>query len=286
MTKKKVLVTGSNGQLGQCIRSVSKELNNNFQFFFATEEFDITNEEQVLGYFNENNFNYCINCAAYTAVDKAEEENEKAYKVNALGVEYLADACLRTDTTLIHISTDFVFDGKGNKQYTELDKTNPISVYGETKLQGENIIAKKLEKYFIIRTSWLYSEFGNNFVKTMLRLGNERDALNVVSDQIGSPTYAIDLAKVLLNIIFENKSNYGIYHYSNQGQISWFEFAKGIFEASNNDIILKPILTKDYSTLAKRPRYSVLDTSKISEQFNLEIPFWKESLLSAILKVK
>lgn len=287
MSTIKVLVTGSNGQLGQCLKEHSKPLEGEFQFVFATSnDLDITKPNEVLDYFKTNQFDYCINCAAYTAVDMAEQEKEKAYRVNVSGVENLVNACLKGDTTLIHVSTDFVFDGENNNQYQELDKTNPISVYGSTKLQGENKITFKLKKYFIIRTSWLYSEYGNNFVKTMLRLGKERDELSVVADQIGTPTYAADLANVIIEIIKNDKSAYGLYHYSNEGVVSWYEFAKKIFEFSEIKLNLLPIKTEAYPTPAKRPKFSVMDKSKIKAELNVKTKDWTESLKECLIKLQ
>lgn len=280
---KKILVTGGDGQLGTCLKKASKELDDSFEFVYATiQDLDITNKQEVLEYFKKHNFNYCINCAAYTAVDKAEAEKEIAYKVNAVGAENIAKACLKSNTTLIHISTDFVFDGETTKQYQELDKTNPISVYGLTKLQGEQKIAAILPNHFIIRTSWLYSEFANNFVKTMIRLGKERDTLSVVADQIGSPTYAVDLAHVIIEIIKHKKTDYGLYHYSNQGAISWYDFAKKIFELSNITLELSPIKTEAYPTPARRPKYSVMDKSKINTKLGVKTINWETSLEKCI----
>lgn len=282
----KVLVTGAKGQLGQCIQSIAHQYPTLNFLFVDKQQMDITNIIQISEFFKTHKVDWCINCAAYTAVDQAENHKEEAYQINVLGTRNIAQLCQEYDAKLIHISTDFVFDGLKTSPYTERDATNPINFYGETKLKGELEVKAHCASHFIIRTSWLYSEFGHNFMKTMLRLASERDILRVVNDQIGSPTYALDLAEALLHIIQKDKNHYGVFHYSNQGQISWFEFAKTIFELANHHIVLEQILTKDYPTLATRPLYSVLDTSKISEAFNLEIPFWKDGLVTALSKVQ
>lgn len=283
--KTTVLVTGGNGQLGQSIHSIAYQFPTLNFIFVDKSTLDITNANVVLDFFKMHVINWCINCAAYTAVDNAEENKELAHQVNVSGARNIADACQKNGSKLIHISTDFVFDGLKNTPYKETDVVNPQGIYGVTKLDGETEVQKYCPSHFIIRTSWLYSEFGHNFIKTMLRLASERDTLKVVDDQIGSPTYAVDLAEVLIQIILDNKTNYGVFHYSNQGEISWFEFAKTIFELTKRKVILESILTEDYPTLAKRPKYSVLDTYKIFEAFNLNIPFWKDSLIKALSKV-
>ncbi|OBQ54928.1 dTDP-4-dehydrorhamnose reductase [Tamlana sp. s12] len=278
-----VLVTGSNGQLASCIKDLEdqyKELN--FIYTDSTS-LDICNLEQLKLFFKDNHIlDYCINCAAYTAVDKAETEAEKAFQVNAEGAKNLALVCNENQVVLLHVSTDFVFDGNKTTPYTEVDTPNPISVYGASKLQGEVEIQKLTKECFIIRTSWLYSEHGNNFMKTMLRLAETRDEISVVSDQIGTPTYAGDLAEVLLHIINSKSTAFGLYHYSNEGEVSWFDFAKAIFNISNLDIKLNAITTTSYPTPAKRPEYSVLEKRKLISLFNLEIPNWKDSLLKIL----
>ena len=221
---------------------------------------------------------YCINCAAYTAVDKAETEVEKAFEINAKGAKNLALVCNAQDAILIHISTDFVFDGNKTEPYTETDVPKPISVYGASKLQGEVEVQKTLKKHFIIRTSWLYSEHGANFMKTMLRLAEIRDEISVVSDQIGTPTYAGDLADVILKIIRSKQQNFGLYHYSNEGVASWYDFAKAIFEASDLKVKTIPIKTEAYPTPAKRPVYSVMDKTKITSILGVETRNWQDSL--------
>lgn len=280
---KTVLVTGAKGQLGVCLNDITLESSGNRFLFTDFQELDITNLSDVQEYFSKNNINYCVNCAAFTAVDVAELESVKSQKANAEGPKNLALACKQFDAILIHISTDFVFDGENTSPYLELDSTNPVSVYGQTKLDGEKAIQEKAEKYFIIRTSWLYSEHCNNFMKTMLRLGSERAELSVVNDQIGTPTYAKDLAKVILKIIKSDSNDYGIYHYSNDGVASWYDFADEIFKIEKNSILIKGIPTSAYLTSAKRPKYSVLDKSKIKEMLNIDIPTWKESLKKALV---
>lgn len=283
---KKVLVAGANGQLGQCLKELSDSYPSINFTFTNSVELDITNKDDVRLLFERKGFDYCINCAAYTAVDKAEEDKDKARDVNVNGVINLAEACSKNDTTLIHISTDFVFDGKAEKPYNETDKTNPLSVYGRTKLEGELKIQSILNKYFIIRTSWLYSEYGANFMKTMLKLGKERTELSVVGDQIGTPTYAKDLAEVLLKIIVANQNNYGLYHYSNKGIASWYDFAKEIFTISNCAIKLNKITTSEYPTPAVRPQYSVLNKDKVVKNLTITIPNWEQSLKKALGNLK
>lgn len=283
---KNVLVTGVNGQLGKCLEELSTRHPSINFIFKNSQELDITNKDGVRLMFENTDFDYCINCAAYTAVDKAEEDKDKARDVNVNGVINIAEFCRQSNTTLIHVSTDFVFDGKSEKPYIETDETTPLSVYGKTKLEGEHKIQEILNEYFIIRTSWLYSEYGTNFMKTMLRLGKERTELSVVGDQIGTPTYAKDLAEVILKIITDNNKNYGVYHYSNEGEISWYDFAKEIFEISTYKIKLSKILSIEYPTPARRPKYSVLNKDNIVKNIKIEIPNWKQSLKKALDKIK
>ena len=290
-----VLVTGANGQLGQAIQSIGEKYPSIDFVFCTSSNLDITSLVQCENVFQKHQPQFCINTAAYTAVDKAESEPEKANLVNVIGAKNLAQVCKNQKTTLIHISTDFVFDGKSfvtpsgvEKPFTELDKPNPKSVYGKTKLDGEIAIQNILDEHFIIRTSWVYSQFGNNFMKTMIRLGNERESLSVVNDQIGTPTNAVDLANVLLKIITlcnavpnirdVRASNFGIYNFSNEGQCSWYDFAREIFKQNNIQTQLNPISTIDYPTPAKRPKFSVLDKTKIKTTFGIPIENWKESL--------
>ncbi len=281
-----ILVTGSKGQLGSELKVLSNTYEKYSFTFVDIEELDITNKNAVIEFFRDNNFDYCINSAAYTAVDKAEEDKLKADKVNAVGPSNLAEASNIYGTTLIHVSTDFVFDGNKNIQYTEVDKPNPINVYGASKLRGELLIKEVIYEYFILRTSWLYSTFGNNFVKTMQRLGREKDSLGIIVDQIGTPTYARDLAKAILTIVSTKSNNYGTYHYSNEGVASWYDFAKAIFDYSNIKVELNPISTSQYPTPAKRPSFSVMDKSKIKENINISIPHWTDSLKECIAVIK
>jgi dTDP-4-dehydrorhamnose reductase len=282
-----VLVTGSSGQLGQSLQFIAPKFLEIHFLFCDSSVLDITNFENCQEVFAKYNPNFCINAAAYTAVDKAESEPEKAHLINVIGAKNLAIVCKEQNTVLLHVSTDFVFDGSKKASYNEEDIPNPTGVYCKTKLEGEIEIQKTWDRHFIIRTSWVYSQFGNNFMKTMLRLASERDTLSVVNDQIGTPTNAVDLAEVLVKIILTNNqqpliNNYGIYNFSNEGQCSWFDFAKKIFEINSVSIDLKPIPTSSYPTPAKRPCYSVLDKSKIKEVFGVEIMNWDESLLKTL----
>ena len=278
--KLKILITGANGQLGRCLLDVAEHYPE-YDFHFKTStDLNITSQEEVNTLFAHEKFDYCINCAAYTAVDKAETDKENAFLVNAEAVKYLVEACKDNDTTLIHISTDFVFDGTKSTPYTEEDVPNPINVYGASKLKGELYVQQLLNKYFIIRTSWVYSKYGHNFVKTMLRLGVERDEINVVNDQLGSPTYAGDLAEIIMKIIISKATDYGLYHYCNKGEISWYEFAMAIFEAKKIDVKVNPILSVDYIAPAKRPVNTCLNISKISFLLGENIIYdWNSSLL-------
>ena len=286
-----VLVTGANGQLGQSIQSIAGSYPDIQFVFCSSSDLDITNKENCVFVFDKSNPDYCINAGAYTAVDKAESESEKAHLINVIGAKNLAEACKDFGVTLIHISTDFVFDGNKSLPYTEEDATNPQSIYGQTKLDGESAIQKIINNYFIIRTSWVYSQFGNNFMKTILRLAKERKSLNIVSDQIGTPTNAIDLAEAILKItLFSSLSKaegrgeaFGIYNFSNEGECSWYDFAKKILEINNINIDLQPIHTTSYPTPAKRPKYSVLNKSKIKNRFGIEIKSWEESLETIVI---
>jgi len=278
-----ILVTGANGQLGSEIEALSKNYSYNF-FFTDKEELDITNQMNINNFIEVNSIDIIVNCAAYTAVDKAETEVELADKINHKAVEYLAEIAKARSIKLIHISTDYVFDGTNFRPYVESDITNPNSIYGETKLRGEEALVKiNPLNSLIIRTSWVYSSFGTNFVKTMLRLGKERDSLGVIFDQVGTPTYARDLAKVILDILPQVKSTkVEIYNYSNEGVLSWYDFSKEIMRMGSIDCVISPIETKDYPTPASRPHYSLLNKAKIKEAFKIEIPFWKDSLAECL----
>ncbi len=277
---KEILVTGAKGQLGSCLKDISVNYPN-YKFYFTDyEELDICSEEGINSFLDKHNISSIINCAAYTAVDKAEEEQEKAYNLNANAPKLLSIQASKRNIHLIHISTDYVFDNSKNTPISPLDKaTNPKSVYGKTKLEGEKNIQEYANTYTIIRTAWLYSEYGNNFVKTMMRLGKERESLNVVYDQIGSPTYARDLAKAIMEALLKsNSSTKEILHYSNEGVCSWYDFAKKIMELNNLSCKVNPILSKEYPTLAERPVYSVLDKGTTKKYLGVSIPHWEDSL--------
>ena len=274
-----VLVTGSNGQLGSELKALHVNYPDTF-FFTCKDDLDISNAKEVEAFIQSKNITAIINCAAYTAVDKAESEQEDADKINHLAVKTLAELSQKYAIKLIHISTDYVFDGTNYKPYLETDMTNPQSIYGKTKLAGEQALLHVTQKNsIIIRTSWVYSSYGNNFVKTMLRLGRERESLGVIFDQIGTPTYARDLAKVILDILpHVNSEKTEIYHYANEGVCSWYDFAKEIMKMAKLPCKVNPIETSQYPTPAKRPHYSLLNKAKIKNDYNLGIPFWKDSL--------
>jgi len=279
---KKALVIGASGQLGNCIKAVCERRDIN-DFAFPPEDVaNILDVAALTKLFEELKPAYCINCAAYTAVDRAEDDVELARKLNKDGAANLAKLCKQFGATLIQISTDFVFEGNVPHLLTEDDEAKPVSVYGLTKLEGEQEVIALADKYYILRTSWLYSEYGNNFVKTMLKLGADRDELSIIADQTGTPTYAIDLAEAIIAIILSGKEEYGIYHYSNEGVTSWFDFAKAIFELSATSVKVKPITTAEYPTKAKRPAFSAMNKAKIKNNFALTIPYWRDSLASCI----
>lgn len=286
-----ILVTGSNGQLGSEIKDIALNYKE-FNFLFKDlPELNICKEDALNTFILNQNIDVVINCAAYTAVDNAEENAEIAEQVNSLGVQNLINALEKVNGKLVHISSDYVFDGTSSEPYKESDFVNPLGVYGKTKRDGELFVINSNIDSIVIRTSWLYSSFGNNFVKTMYKLGNEKNSLNVISDQIGTPTYARDLAKVCLDIISildsEKLSNKGkVYHYSNEGVASWYDFACSVMELSGSKCKVKAIQTIDYSNRAKRPHYSVLNKTKIKNDFNVDIPYWKESLIDCINKLK
>jgi dTDP-4-dehydrorhamnose reductase len=279
----KILITGAYGQLGNEINCLTDKYPE-WQFLFTdVDSLDITNESALEIWFQNNKPKYVVNCAAYTAVDKAETDIETANKVNALAPKLLGKFSKKFDAKLIHISTDYVFDGEAFTPYSEETEVNPKSIYGETKLKGEQNCFEENPESVIIRTSWLYSTFGNNFVKTMLRLARERDKLNVVYDQIGTPTYAADLANAILSVIQISEGEPekfvpGIYHYSNEGVASWYDFAKAIFEISGVNCTVLPVRSVEFPTPAKRPNYSVLDKAKIKNKFGITIPYWRDSL--------
>lgn len=269
-----LLITGSKGQLGTCLSQLLPSA-----ICVDVDALDITDLNSVKKFVEENKIDTIINCAAYTAVDKAEDDIDLARQINVNGVENLS----LTGTKIIHISTDYVFDGTGHLPYTELDTPNPVSVYGQTKLEGEKVLLENAKTAIVIRTAWLYSQYGNNFLKTMRKLGTERNNLNVVFDQIGTPTYAEDLAKAIVKIIPQIKeSTKEVFHYTNEGVCSWYDFALSIMKYSNLPCKITPIESKAYPTKAQRPHYSVLNKSKIKNYFSIEIPHWTESLKKCI----
>jgi dTDP-4-dehydrorhamnose reductase len=281
-----IIVFGAAGQLGQCLKKVAEERNISNIYFLPEDEADVLNTDAIKKTFEDYKPAFVINCAAYTAVDKAEDEVDLARKINKTGARNLAIAAKAANAVLIHVSTDFIFKGDKPTPLIEDDIAEPINVYGVTKLEGEQDIVNILDEHFIVRTSWLYSEYGNNFVKTMLKLGAERDQLKIIADQVGTPCYGIDLAGCLLDIILSGKKEYGIYHYSNEGVASWYDFAKAIFDLSATEVELLPINTSEYPTKATRPAYSVMDKTKIKHTFGLKIPYWRDSLAVCIERLK
>ena len=279
---KNVLITGSNGQLGNEMRVLSEENKEYTYFFTDVAELDICNEQAVMDFVKANDINVIVNCAAYTAVDKAEENVELCTKLNADAVGYLAKAAEANGAEFVQISTDYVFDGTAHIPYQETEHTCPNSVYGSTKLAGEQNALTLCSRSMVIRTAWLYSTFGNNFVKTMIRLGKERDTLGVIFDQIGTPTYARDLARAIFVAIRQGVVP-GVYHFSNEGVCSWYDFTKAIHRiAGITDCKVNPLHTEEYPTPAKRPHYSVLDKTKIKNTYQIEIPYWEDSLKECI----
>jgi len=285
VVKQKILVTGANGQLGKELQELSGELLVFDFIFLSREELSIHDAESVKQAFKKHAPQYCINCAAYTAVDKAETDKENAFLINSEATGILAAVCKEYNTRFIHISTDYVFDGKATTPYKTDAATNPQSVYGESKLQGEQKAIAHNDQTVIIRTSWVYSAFGKNFVKTMLRLMSEKPEINVVNDQVGSPTYAADLAKAILSIVSSGNWYPGIYHFSNKGVISWYDFAVAIKELSGSHCVVNPIPGSAYPTPAKRPSYSVMDTSRIVEVYGIELEDWKSSLIKCLKRL-
>jgi len=278
MSKPIVLVTGQNGQLGNELKVLSSQYPQYDYVFTDVGELDITNAEKVTEFFCRYKPAICINAAAYTAVDKAETDREVAININAYAVGHLAENCRKMNTKFIHTSTDYVFDGTATSPYKEDHPVNPVNFYGESKLKGEEIALEKLPSTIIIRTSWVYSSFGNNFVKTMLRLMKERESIHIVNDQFGSPTYAADLAAAIMHIASKAEGKGGIYHFSNEGVISWFDFAVAIKELAGLSCHVKPIDTSGYPTPARRPAYSAMSKEKIKSIFEIELKDWKDSL--------
>ena len=287
-----ILVTGSMGQLGQSIESIATGYPDYVFVFANRHHLDLSNEASISDFFEHNTFDIIINCAAHTSVDAAESEPELANQINNLAVQRLADIAKQHTAKLIHVSTDYVFNGKQYRPYVETDEATPHGVYGKTKLYGEQAIQQTLKtNAVIIRTSWVYSEYGNNFVKRLLKLGQERNSLNVVSDQVGTPTYAKDLAKGIMSIVQSRIFNQidfetNIVHYSNEGVCSWYDFTKAIFAITDIQCQVSPIETKDYPTPAKRPHYSVLNKAKIKQKYLLTIPYWKDSLKQCLAALK
>jgi dTDP-4-dehydrorhamnose reductase len=284
--KSKIVVTGANGQLGKELRSASS-FYTGFEFIFVSRaELPVDQPGIIHDFFEIHKPDFCINCAAYTAVDKAETEKDMAFLVNAESVGVLAAVCKTFHTKLIHISTDYVFDGTSSVPLKEGDATHPVNVYGASKLKGEQLAFEYNNETVIIRTSWVYSEFGNNFVKTMMRLMREKESINVINDQLGSPTYATDLAAAILTIISSRKFIPGIYNYSNEGEISWYDFATAIKELGGYACQVNPIPASQYPTPAKRPHYSLLDKTKIKMLYEINIPEWRTSLISCMENIK
>ena len=281
-----ILVTGGNGQLGSELRGIAPNYQDYNFLFTDVKELDITNHSAVAAFIESNKINVIINCAAYTAVDKAESEPELSNAINHLAVANFAQIAKDNNIKLVHISTDYVFDGTNHKPYVETDTPNPQSVYGQTKLDGELAMQQiNPVNSIIIRTSWVYSKFGNNFVKTMLRLAETRDEISVVADQVGTPTNAADLAKAILNILPKiSNETIGMFHYSNEGVCSWYDFAKTIFEIKEISIKVMPIESKQYPTPANRPFYSVLNKAEVQSEYNIEVPYWKYSLFNCLKK--
>ena len=283
---KKILVTGSNGQLGKELQRICNTMPGYEFVFLSKSDMPVNQFEMVRHIFNTLKPAYCINCAAYTAVDKAEEEKDLAFEINGEAVGVLAAVCLEHETKFIHISTDYVFDGKGDKPYLESDETSPVNAYGASKLKGEEEAFKYNPDSLIIRTSWVYSEFGKNFVKTMLRLMADKNSISVVNDQVGSPTYAADLADVILKIIQLQEWKPGIYHFSNEGVITWFDFANAIKEIASTNTAIHPISTAEFPTPAQRPVYSVFNKQKIQDAFGIKLKDWKASLATCIQRIE
>ena len=277
-----LLVTGSSGQLGQCLKQLLLSATDISCYFAAREDLDITNSDELQRFFSDHNFDYCINTAAYTNVEKAESEQKKAFLINAEGAYSLAKACKKHNVVLLHISTDYVFDGMAKTPYQEQDRTNPLNVYGASKLKGEQHIGDTWNKHFIIRTSWLYSQYGHNFLNSMLEFAKQKKALTITTQQKGTPTNANDLAQVLVTIIKTGNARYGVYHFSNQGEATWYDFAKAIFKATGEIDTVNLAKTEHYATFAKRPSYSVLNCNKLKDTLGITYRNWEDSLKQII----
>ncbi|NOR85995.1 MAG: dTDP-4-dehydrorhamnose reductase [Bacteroidales bacterium] len=285
---RKILITGSNGQLGNSIKKLEVNYKETSFVYTDVADLDITKWEDVKQFIDDGKFTDVVNCAAYTAVDKAEEEYDLAYLINAQGPANLAKASKLFPCRFFHISTDYVFDGLAHRPYVEIDDTNPPSAYGKSKLEGEKLVEQEGLGALIIRTSWLYSEFGNNFLKTMMKYGKERDELKVVFDQVGTPTYAGDLAASILCILHSTKraEKNEIYHFSNEGVVSWYDFAREIMDGASIECKISPILSVEYPLPAPRPYFSVLDKAKIKSNFDIDIPYWKDSMMRCIKELQ
>ena len=283
---KTTLVFGGSGQLGHCLQTVATSRDINDIIFPPEDQANILDIDMLEQLFVQYQPAYAINCAAYTAVDKAEDDVDLARKINKDGAENLAKLCEKHGATLIHISTDFVFAGNTPLPLSEDDAAEPINIYGLTKLEGELAVAAQTKRFYTLRTSWLYSEYGNNFVKTMMRLGAEKDELKIIADQIGTPTYAIDLAGCILTIIQNDEHKYGVYHYSNEGVTSWYDFAQAVFDIAGISVKAYPVRTAEYVTRATRPTFSVMDKAKIKKDLGIEIPYWRHSLIKCIAKLQ
>ena len=277
-----LLVTGSSGQLGQCLKQLLLSATDISCHFAAREDLDITNSDELQRFFSDHNFDYCINTAAYTNVEKAESEQKEAFLINAEGAYSLAKACKKHNVVLLHISTDYVFDGMAKTPYQEQDPTNPLNVYGASKLKGEQHIVDTWNKHFIIRTSWLYSQYGQNFLNSMLQFAKQKKALTITTQQKGTPTNANDLAQLLVTIIKTGNARYGVYHFSNQGEATWYDFAKAIFKATGEIDTVNLAKTEHYATFAKRPSYSVLNCNKLKDTLGITYRNWEDSLKQII----
>lgn len=277
-----LLVTGSSGQLGQCLKQLLLSATDISCYFAAREDLDITNSDELQRFFSDHNFDYCINTAAYTNVEKAESEQKEAFLINAEGAYSLAKACKKHNVVLLHISTDYVFDGMAKTPYQEQDPTNPLNVYGASKLKGEQHIVDTWNKHFIIRTSWLYSQYGQNFLNSMLQFAKQKKALTITTQQKGTPTNANDLAQLLVTIIKTGNARYGVYHFSNQGEATWYDFAKAIFKATGEIDTVNLAKTEHYATFAKRPSYSVLNCNKLKDTLGITYRNWEDSLKQII----
>ena len=281
-----ILVTGANGQLGSEIKKIASRSNHYNYTFVDVEEMDLSSDDAIFRFFDGKDFDFIVNCAAYTAVDRAEEESQRSYRINADAVKTLVSICRDKQIRLIHISTDYVFDGTGNKPISEGAVPNPLSVYGKSKLEGEQHVLSSLPDAYVIRTAWVYSSYGKNFIKTISKLASERPFISVVNDQIGSPTYARDLAEAIISVInaIEEKraDSPGVYHYANEGSISWYDLAWFIVNYFEYACEVRSIPSEEYKTLAARPTFSVLDKRKIKRTFGIEIPHWHASLVECL----